>query len=68
MSSGYSNRIWQCPYFRWDKRQEVHCEGGVCRFDCRETYLGYVREFCSGEWRRCTLAQALSRQYEEEEP
>ena len=65
--NGYSGRLWQCPYFRWDERQAIHCEAGCVAFPVRPTYLTYASEYCCDNWRRCTLARALERQYDEEE-
>lgn len=69
MSMGYSGRNWQCPFFRWDEREGLHCEGGCVRFRSKETYSGYTKQFCcrTDGWEKCTLAKALIGQYEEEE-
>ena len=65
MSSGYSNRLWKCPFFQADERQIVICEGGRVSFTDRPTYLRYANGYCCGDWERCTLAMALNRFYEE---
>ena len=70
MSHGYSNRIWVCPYFSWDERCTVHCEGGTrVRFAHYRTYADYVRTYCCDvdHWHRCSVAAALNKQYEEED-
>lgn len=69
VSEGYSGRVWTCPFFHWDKRQEVHCEGGCVKFQKARTHLGYVERFCgkTSGWESCTLAKALLEQYEREE-
>ena len=64
MSTGYRCILWQCPYFRWDKKYECHCEGGVLRFSDGQTYLNYIHTYCAGSWQKCTLARALGEQYE----
>ncbi len=64
--SGYSNRNWCCPFFIWDERLAVHCEGGRLRFPDREAAEAYAARFCGGhvEWRGCTVARSLLRYYE----
>lgn len=65
MSEGYSNRIWQCPFFRWDEKSKVHCEGGVVSLPKRE-YTDYIENYCAHitGWRGCPLARALNLYYE----
>jgi len=70
MSQGYSNRIWACPFFSWDERCTVHCEGGTrIRFAKVRTYTGYVSRFCCDvdSWDKCSVAAALIKQYDEED-
>jgi len=64
---GCSNRIWTCPYYRWDEKGKIHCEGGVICFRERRTQTRYADRFCGGDWGRCTLARSLNLQYEEDE-
>ena len=67
ISTGYRCIRWMCPYFLWDKKQEVHCEAGVCKFKDMTTYLYYVQRYCAGdEWKNCTQARALNLQYDTE--
>lgn len=61
MSSGYSGRTWKCPYFRWDKRHEIHCQAGRVSLP-KEAYREYVKAHCAGRWEECSLARALSAQ------
>lgn len=64
---GYYNRIFECPFYRDDERGAVMCVGG--RVVLRKTTLGeYMREYCCSVegWQRCSIAQALERQYEGE--
>jgi hypothetical protein len=53
------NKTWKCPYFKWDGRREVSCEGGRIRFPDGRAAGGYMTAFCAGDYRRCTVAQAL---------
>lgn len=62
MSMGYSNRVWRCPFFRWDKREEIHCEEGYTRvFQHQRELAAWAREHCGREtgWEACPTAQAL---------
>ena len=69
MSAGYSGKVWACPFFRWDQRGRFHCEGGCVAFEDRETYGEYTEKYCCSVegWEDCTLAQALTRQYDRQE-
>ena len=75
--AGYSHQTWSCPFFTWDERLAVHCEGGRIRFpdwDARQAYTG---QYCACEglltgfnangWKRCTVARNLLRYYERTE-
>lgn len=62
MSMGYSNRVWKCPFFRWDKREEIHCEGGHAKvFQHQRELAAWAREHCGKEtgWEGCPIAQTL---------
>lgn len=62
MSMGYSNRVWRCPFFRWDKREEIHCEEGHTRvFRSQRELAAWAREHCGKEsgWEACPTARAL---------
>lgn len=63
---GYSNRTWQCPYYKWDEKLIMHCEAGRLRFPDRDTAVAYFDTFCSclWGWKKCTLAQSMTRFYE----
>lgn len=69
MSTGYSNRVWACPYFRWDEKTAVHCEGGVVRLPDQESLIAYAEAMCGSvdHWSRCSVARALTQWYEEKE-
>ena len=62
MSMGYSNRVWKCPFFRWDKREEIHCEDGHAKvFQHQRELAAWAREHGGKEtgWEVCPIAQAL---------
>lgn len=64
MSQGYSNRVWRCPFFRWDKREEVRCEGGHVRtFQHQRELAAWARRYCGREtgWEACPIARDLLR-------
>ena len=63
----YSNKTFLCPFFTWDERTRVHCEGGRMSFKDRKAAMEYIDRYCAGEWRGCTMAAALLRYYEREE-
>lgn len=66
MSSGYSGRLWACPFFRWDKPGQVRCEGGAIRIPDRDCMSAYLDAYCDhvDGWRRCTIAQAMEAYYD----
>lgn len=66
---GYSNRTWACPYFKWDGKQKVTCEGGCVSLPKQE-FSEFVERFCASPsgWRDCPTAKALTRYYERTEP
>ena len=66
---GYSNRIWTCPFFTWDERQAVHCEGGRVVFQDREAIQEYAERHCASlnGWKDCSIACSLLRYYERKE-
>jgi len=67
-----THKTWSCPFFVWDERLAIHCEGGRPRFPDYEAAETYTRAYCANGlgWKRCTLAQNLleyyRRQFEEE--
>lgn len=70
MSTGYSSRTWTCPFFQWDERRKVHCEGGGIAFTDGETFSAYAEKYCGSleGWKACSIAAALLKQYEREGP
>ena len=66
MSKGYSNRIWVCPFFKWDKRTQVYCEGGTVNLPDLETFREFVNTYCAADkgWENCAIAKAMTEYYE----
>ncbi len=60
---------WCCPFFTWEEKNCVHCEGAKLRFGTAEGRLDYARRFCANAsgWKDCTLAQNLVREFERSE-
>lgn len=69
MSTGYSSKTWACPFFKWDEKQKAHCEGGVVAFAVPETFDEFTSAYCASvdNWKRCSLAASLVRQYDKED-
>lgn len=66
---GWSNRTWTCPFFKWDERLCVHCEGGRVRFPDGRAAAAYTSRYCASAngWKLCTLAAGLTEFYERED-
>ena len=39
---GYSSKTFVCPFFKWDERLRVHCEGGCLSFHDRPEAEDYI--------------------------
>lgn len=65
MSDGYSNRRFQCPFFQWDERRKVHCEGGLVVLPPPELKT-YMDRYCAAMpgWQDCPIAKGLEASYE----
>lgn len=65
MSSGYSSRRFQCPFFTWDEKNKVHCEGGVIALPVPELRR-YMDTYCAHMpgWKCCPIAKALNDYYD----
>lgn len=66
----YSNLYWSCPFYKWDERLCVHCEGGSkIVFPDQQSASRYFYAYCthSADWQRCTIAQARTKYYEGKE-
>lgn len=66
---GYSNKTWACPFFKWDERLRVHCEGGTISFRDRQEAAEYIDRHCAcvDGWKKCSLARSLLGYYERQE-
>lgn len=64
--SGWSNRAWKCPFFGWDERLCIHCEGGKVKFQDRQAAVEYIDLHCASldGWKRCSIADSLNKYYE----
>ena len=62
-------KTYECPFYRWEERGRVHCEGGTIAFKSRTMRRNYIRNYCANArgWKFCTIAGCLCRYYEEEE-
>lgn len=63
---GYSNKTFACPFFKWDERLCVHCEGGRPTFPDRAAAQEFIDKHCGdiNGWRTCSIAAVLLRYYE----
>ena len=43
--AGYSHKTWACPFFHWDERLCVRCEGGCMSFPDREALAEYADRY-----------------------
>ena len=65
----YQNMVFACPYYGWETKCDVHCEGGRIALPDAAAARDYFRTYCcdvSG-WRRCTVARAITRHYERDD-
>ena len=67
--AGYSHKTWACPFFHWDERLCVRCEGGCMSFPDREALAEYADRYCANlqDWKSCTVAANLLKYYERTE-
>lgn len=63
------NKYWTCPFFKWDGKTDVNCEGGRISFPSEEAANEYMTAFCANNpgWENCTVAQKLCDYYERTE-
>ena len=65
MSSGYTSKRFQCPFFTWDEKGKIHCEGGMVKLPMPELSQ-YVDQYCACHpgWKDCPIARELWGYYE----
>ncbi len=65
----YSHKYWSCPFFKWDEKCSIHCEGGVLKFNDYDRLSEYADRYCTDAklWHKCTVAAALEDEYNREE-
>ena len=68
MRLGYSNKTWCCPFFKWDEKLCVHCEGGRAVFPDMGARADYINRYCADVlgWKKCSLAGLMAGYYERE--
>ena len=67
--AGYSHITWTCPFFTWDEKTTIHCEGGKIRFPDAQAKREYAKAYCArdGTWQECSVAAALMHYYDRKE-
>lgn len=62
-------RVMKCPYFKFYRKRCVYCEAGVLHLPSKEAWNEYTRQYCCDitAWKRCTLAVAMTRDYDRKE-
>ena len=62
----YWHKKWACPFFKWDERLCVGCEGGKLRFADTEHALAYMDAHCANMpgWEQCSVAVSLLQYYD----
>ncbi len=59
-------RVYICPYWNWEEKLSVHCEGGLICFPDARMKREFVCRYCAHlpGWERCTIAGAWGEYYE----
>ena len=66
------DELVQCPYYRRDGVQSIHCEGvedgcGLrLGFASKGQLLRYRRAMCRKDWKACMVAKMLNQRYDYE--
>lgn len=62
----YWHRDWKCPFFKWDEKLLVVCEGGRVIFPDEKAARDYFDRYCAHlpGWEGCCIAAVLSGFYE----
>lgn len=62
---GYSNKTYICPFFKWDEKMKVHCEGGRVDFPDQSARGDFLDRYCAGQdWGSCAIARLMLQYYE----
>lgn len=65
--AGYSHKSWCCPYFKWDNKEAIKCEGGTLKFPDFKTCSQFADQYCASlmgnGWKLCTIARTISLWY-----
>lgn len=62
----YRKRMWACPYFRYDEKACVTCEGGSkIRMPDIDSYIDYIERYCTSVngWQKCSVAKNITDYY-----
>ena len=59
-------KTWACPFWSWEEKLKVHCEGGNLVFPCMDSRVLFIDQFCAcvPGWNNCCIAQNLLAHYE----
>ena len=66
----YWKKTFRCPFFRYDEKQILGCEGGRIKFPDAATAKRFMDEYCahpSNGWKDCCIAACLLKFYETQE-
>lgn len=66
----HSRRVWRCPYYRFDEKHAVHCEGGsIFRIRDKGIFYKHADMYCSDakNWEKCQIAECMTKLYEKRE-
>lgn len=72
MSKHREDYLVQCPYYREEERQTIHCEGVQSNTGLRLGFSGarllqdYKDRFCRDGWCGCMIAKMLNAKYDYE--
>jgi len=58
--SNYSNKTWICPYYKYDRKLSVTCEGGKVFFPSSEAGRKFTDTYCASfGYKNCCIAQMI---------
>lgn len=63
----YSNRTFECPYYRWSDGLRLRCEGARMDFPTRASINAFTGRYCCADWRSCSTAKMLEDHYYRED-